>query len=110
MLEFAMSRAVITFLVLMSLLGLGTILLVEKFSHEKILPHSLGNVSLYRVQQMVEQSQRTVKRWWRKLTAETSDSTSALPSSSLDNERKIIRWQDEKGVWHFEYEKTTPAP
>lgn len=105
-----MSRAVITFLVLLSLLGFGTILLVEKFSHEKILPRSLGNISLYRVQQGVDQGQRTVKRWWRQLTAETAsytqDSTPVLPSSSPDAERKIIRWQDEKGVWHFEYEKT----
>jgi len=97
---FSVKNAVLTFLILMTLLGVGTALLVEKYSDEQILPRSIEGFSLAELNRRFERGQRAFKRWWNK-TAEKLPASGTPKAESP--EKKIIKWQDERGVWHYEY-------
>jgi len=99
-------NAVLIFVVLLALLGIGTILLVEKFSGDQILPRSIHGISLTELSRRYERGERAFKRWWNKVTDQAPELSLPSPAPAQEGnpgEKKIIKWQDEKGVWHYEY-------
>lgn len=96
-----MKNAVLTFVFLLAVLGIGTILVVEKYSGDQILPRSIQGISLAELGHRYERGLRAFKRWWNKATDKIPEPTPA-PDKQLP-EKSIIKWQDAQGVWHYEY-------
>lgn len=112
-----MKNAVLTFLVLMTLLGIGTILVVEEYSHEQILPRSIHGISISELGRSYERGRRAFKQWWNKTIDKVPEPpvpVSTPVQNSSPAEKKIIKWQDAQGTWHYEYaapaEYGSPAP
>ncbi len=102
-----MRRALVTFLVLMTMLGVGTIMVVEKFTHEQILPRNFHGV----INEFNRVSLRTrlmVNRWWNKMLNK-KPALSIPVQEKHSAEKKIIKWQDGQGVWHYEYQTSVES-
>lgn len=108
-----MKNAVLTFVFLLAVLGIGTILVVEKYSGEQILPRSIQGFSLAELNLGYERGRRAFKRWWNK-AADKVPELAPSPALVQEGEKEIIKWQDAQGVWHYEYaapkEYESPAP
>jgi len=95
-------NAVLTFVVLLALLGTGTILVVEKYSGDQILPRSIQGLSLAELSHSYERGRRAFKRWWNKVVDKIPP-VPPVPVRGELPEKEIIKWQDAQGVWHYEY-------
>lgn len=111
-----MKNALLTFLILLALLGVGTLLIVEEYSHEQILPRSIKGVSLVELTLRYERGKRDFTRWWNRAADKIPESLSTPKSQARVQENNIIEWQDEQGLWHYEnavpreYESPAPQP
>ena len=103
-----MKNAVLVFITLLLLLSVGTILVVEKFSGEKIFPRQMADISFSEVKRVYSRTSYVISRWWRGVESKLPDVESVKNPQQTAEEKPIVRWQDEKGVWHYEYESTAP--
>lgn len=95
------------FIFCLACLGAGTVWVIENKSGTHILPKSMRIFSYSGLNKLYENGRLKAMGWWYQV----KNGVSPQPSNEdgPTDTRKIIKWQDKEGTWHFEYEKTAPS-
>ena len=102
-------RSILTFVFLLICLVLATLWVVETESGARILPNAHHLVSGTTLDRWYNNTRYKVMDWWYATQGNVSG-FSHKPEKITVDKQKIVKWQDEKGTWHFEYQKPTSVP
>jgi hypothetical protein len=107
-------KGLLWFTALMILLGLATIVFIESQTNENLLPDRESIEASTDYKRKLSSYKIRYYYWKDKLARKLRNLNISLPGKSLGSktdDRSIIKWQDENGVWHFEHApEASPAP
>jgi len=102
-------RSILIFVFLLICLGLATLWIVETESGTRLLPNARHLVSGTTLDRWYNDTRYKVMDWWYATQGKLSSLSRKQEETTVDKQ-KIVKWQDEKGTWHFEYQKPAPVP
>jgi len=104
-------RSILIFIVLLICLVAGTALIIERETGVNLTPNKSQFISSPELRSFYFTNKIRFQYWWGKVSGENASEvhlTSVRYEKTDPKQPGIVKWQDEKGVWHFEYQKLPP--
>jgi len=106
------ARSLGIFIILLVCLGLGTVWIIERETGADLLPNQQKFITSYKVRSFYTSTKIKLRYWWGKISGSGQDNKFiSIRHESVDPKQPhIIKWQDDRGVWHYEYDKKQAPP
>ena len=102
-------RSLLIFVFLLICLGVGTIWIVEKETDATIVSHDYQFITSEKFRSFDLTNKIRFQYWWSQVSGSNDEHMTSIRYENTDSKQpELVKWQDEKGTWHFEYKKPLP--